>query len=256
MSGTNFVVQLVALGLCLWAESFFPLFMDRKGAFRWTHAARNLSIGLVNGVVLTFGMWGLVRSTVEWSAFHQFGLFHWLHLPPSAEWVAGFVAFDLWMYFWHRANHGVSWLWRFHRVHHSDPALDTTSAYRFHMGEMFLSTCLRFLVIPLLGIPLKNLVFYELILQPVILFHHSNIALPDLLDRMMRVAVVSPNMHRVHHSDIPAETNSNYASIFSFWDRIWGTYRQREVASIRYGLREFREPRWQTLRGLFLTPTA
>lgn len=256
MDSTALLVQGIALAFCLWAESFFPLFMDRTGRLRLVHVARNVTLGLINGLVLTLWFSALIASSAQWGTLHRFGLLHWIPLPPAAQQIAGFIAFDLWMYGWHRANHRLAFLWRFHRVHHSDPALDTSSAYRFHVGEMVISTLLRLAVIPLLGIPLKDLVLYELILQPVILFHHSNIALPEGLDRRLRTLVVSPNMHRVHHSDLPAETNSNYASIFSFWDRIWGTYRRREVISIRFGLNEFRDPRRQTLWGLLLTPAA
>ncbi len=245
-------VQVAALAVCFWVESLAPLFMDRRD--RLAHAARNITIGLVNGIVLSLGFSSLTFSAAQWGNLHQIGLLYRLDLTPGTERLIGFVAFDLWMYFWHRANHVLPFFWRFHRVHHSDPALDTTSAVRFHVGEMVLSAALRLAVIPLLGIPLGDLVLYELILEPVIIFHHSNIALPERIDRLVRAVVVSPNMHRVHHSDIPSETNSNYASIFSFWDRLWGTYRGREIRSIRFGLKEFREPRWQTVPGMLFTP--
>lgn len=254
MSMTGLLVQLVALGLCLWLESVVPLFMDRPQ--RVAHGIRNIGIGLLNGLVLTVGFTGLVAAAARWGELGSVGFLHRLDLAPRTELLAGFLAFDLWMYLWHRANHAMPLLWRFHRVHHSDPEVDSTSAYRFHLGEMLISTLLRLAVIPLLGISLKNLVLYELVLQPVILFHHSNIALPHRLDRWIRLALVSPNMHRVHHSDIPVETNSNYASILSFWDRVGRTYRKREIASIRYGLREFRDRRWHSFQGLVFMPAA
>jgi len=249
------MVQAAALGLCLWMESVVPLFLREPGQ-RLQHGIRNVVIGLVNGIVLTAGFSVLLLAAIRWGTVHPVGFLHWVSLSPWAERVAGFVAFDLWMYLWHRANHGVGWLWRFHRVHHSDPAMDVTTALRFHLGEMVLSTLLRLAVIPLLGITLGDLVLYELILQPAIYFHHSNVALPEQWDRVMRGVVVSPNMHRVHHSDIPLETNSNYASIFSFWDRLGRTYRRRDIRTICYGLKEFRQPQWQTLGGLLRTPLA
>ncbi len=254
MPMTGLLVQLAALGLCLWLESAVPLFMDRPQ--RVTHGIRNIGIGLLNGFVLTLGFSGLVAASARWGELTAVGFLPRLNLADRSELLVGFLAFDLWMYLWHRANHALPLLWRFHRVHHSDPAVDSTSAYRFHLGEMVISTLLRLAVIPLLGISLKNLVLYELVLQPVILFHHSNIALPQRIDRWIRLALVSPNMHRVHHSDIPAETNSNYASIFSFWDRLGWTYRRRDVSSILYGLREFRDARWQSFRGLVFMPAA
>ena len=253
LHATVLSVQVAALGLCLWLESVVPLFLREPGQ-RLQHGSLNMVIGLVNGVVITAGFSVLILGSVRWGTIHPVGLLHWISLPPWMERMVGFVAFDLWMYLWHRANHSVRWLWRFHRVHHSDLAVDVTTALRFHLGEMVLSTLLRLAVIPLLGITLGDLLLYELILQPVIYFHHSNVALPEWWDRFMRLAVVSPNMHRVHHSDIPEETNSNYASIFSVWDRIGYTYRRRDVRTIRYGLREFHQPEWHTLIGLLRMP--
>jgi len=248
------IIQMAALGLCLWLESLVPFYMDRSQ--RVQHGVRNLLIGLANGTVLLLVFSGLIASAAHWGSLHPVGLLHHLPLPEGAKPWVSFIVFDLWMYFWHRANHKIPFLWRFHRVHHADSALDATSGYRFHVGEMVLSTILRLAVIPLLGITLQDLLLYELILQPVVLFHHSNINLPERLDRWMRAFFVSPNMHRIHHSDIQEETDSNYASIFSVWDRLSRTYRRRETATILFGLKEFRDPRWQTVRGMLTMPTA
>ena len=250
------LATLVMLAACFWVESLVPLFMERDRPTRLRHAARNVTIGLINGGVVTFGFTGLLSASVDWGALHRLGLLHRLQLPQGWERLVGFVAFDLWMYGWHRANHALPLLWRFHRMHHSDPALDSTSAVRFHVGEMALSALTRLAVVPLLGISLRDLLLYELVLEPVIIFHHSNIALPERWDRRLRLLVVSPNMHRVHHSDLPDETNSNYASVLSLWDRLWRTYRQRETRTNRYGLTEFRDPRWETVPGMLLTPLA
>lgn len=252
MESTLFIFHMTVLGLCIWLESVLPFFMDRTRRVR--HIRRNLAIGLVNGVVLTLWFVCLTRTAAVWGDIHQFGLVYRLGLGPGAEQIIGLLLFDLWMYAWHRANHIFPLLWRLHRIHHADLELDASSAYRFHLGEMVLSSLLRLAVIPLLGIPLQDLVLYELILQPVIIFHHSNINFPEWIDRRMRLLIVSPNMHRVHHSDIPVETNSNYASIFSFWDRIWKTYREREFKTVHYGLKEFQDPRWQTVPGMLLMP--
>lgn len=249
-------LQAAVLILCLWIESLAPLFMDRSPAQRLRHGARNLAIGLLNGAVLTFFFWQWIVFVSQWGQPHRFGLLNELDLAPGSRAIAGFLLFDLWMYVWHRANHGVPFLWRFHRVHHTDPALDSTSAYRFHVGEMLLSTLLRLAVIPVLGIRLPDLVLYELVLSPIIIFHHSNINLPEALDRQLRCVLVTPGMHRVHHSDVRDETNSNYASVFSFWDRVCRTYRRRNNAGLRYGLKEFRAPRWDTLRGILIQPAA
>ena len=249
-----FATQAIVLGLCLWLESIAPFFMDRAPKERLAHGTRNLTISGINALILTAVFSGMVASSSDWGALHRFGLLNCFELPGRLNTFAGFLLFDLWMYLWHRANHRLPLLWRFHRVHHSDTLMDTTSAVRFHLGEMAISTTLRLAVIPLLGISLKNLMLYEIVLGPVILFHHSNIALPETWDRRMRLLVVSPNMHRVHHSDIPDETNSNYSSVLSFWDKLMGTYRKRETLSIRYGLKEFTGPRWQSIPGMLINP--
>ena len=102
------------------------------------------------------------------------------------------LTLDLWTYWWHRANHRIPFLWRFHRMHHSDPAMDVTTATRFHLGEITVSTIVRLGIIPLVGIPLRVIVVYELVLLVSTQFHHSNIALPSGIDRILRLVIVSP----------------------------------------------------------------
>jgi sterol desaturase/sphingolipid hydroxylase (fatty acid hydroxylase superfamily) len=178
-----------------------------------------------------------------------------LDWPAWAETVAALILFDLWMYLWHRANHQIRFLWRFHRMHHSDNQVDATTALRFHTGELILSSILRLAVVPLLGISLSQLILYETLLQPIIIFHHSNVALPEKIDRIFRALIVTPNMHRVHHSMVNQETNSNYSSIFSFWDRIGQSFRRRiDLLTLRYGLSDFPEETWQTVVGMLKTP--
>src|SRR5215813_5385924 len=120
--------------------------------------------------------------------------------------AAAILLFDAWMYLWHRANHQLDFLWRFHRVHHSDPEMDVTTAIRFHAGEILISSALRLAVIPLLGITNRQLLVYEMLLLPVILFHHSNVLIPERLDAILRLVIVTPAIHRVHHSRLRAET--------------------------------------------------
>jgi sterol desaturase/sphingolipid hydroxylase (fatty acid hydroxylase superfamily) len=167
------------------------------------------------------------------------------------------LAFDLWMYLWHRANHRIPFLWRFHRMHHSDPEMDASTGLRFHPGEQLLSGMARLLVIPVLGVSITQLAVYEALLLPVILFHHSNVAIPDWMDRGLRALVVTPAMHRVHHSRWQPETDSNYGSVFPWWDRLLGSFRLREDArTIHLGLDEFDGPGWQSLGGMLRTPLA
>ncbi len=242
--------------MIFWLETLFPLFhrqFDGLGQ-RGKHAAKNIALGILNGAVGALFFSSLTVGVIGWSSGHEFGILRILGVHGIWAGIIGFVLFDLWMYIWHVANHLVPFLWRFHRVHHSDAAMDTTTALRFHVGEIIFSSILRLGIVVLLGLDFAQLVVYELCLQPVILFHHSNVALPERWDRMFRAIIVTPNMHRVHHSQAPQENNSNYASIFSCWDRLGGSFRLREDAkTIVYGLEEFSSAAWQGLaRTLFL----
>lgn len=247
---------LVALAVLWTLEGWIPFFHDfNERGKRYPHARRNFALGAFNALV----MGALFSMSAVWTSSKAqgagMGLLPWLGLPAWAETLLAVLIFDAWMYLWHRLNHLVPILWRFHRVHHSDPRMDVTSGVRFHPGEIALSFLFRIPVVPLLGITVWQLALYETILLPVILFHHSNIAISGKADAVLRWIIVSPNMHRVHHSDWQPETDSNYASVFSWWDRIFRSYRWREdYHAIQYGLREFADPGWHTLKGILKTP--
>ncbi len=251
------LLEVTAL-LVLWRwESVVPLFTGRERKPRVQHMARNLVMGLLNVTLVSLCLSALMFHVVRWSAQEAFGLLRWMALPAPVAWVVAFLLFDAYMYGWHRCNHRIPFLWRFHRVHHTDTALDASSALRFHPGEILLSTLLRLAVVPVLGLSFTQLMCYEMCLQPVILFHHSNVKLTDRLDCWLRAVFVSPNMHRVHHSQIPAETDANYSSMFSWWDRIFRTLRLRpDLTAISYGLAEFKDAHWQGVWGMLRTPVA
>lgn len=246
-------VQIGALGLILWLETIVPLFQKRKGHLR--HDLRNLGIGLFNGFFIAITFSFLIAFVIEKAQEREFGLMMVLNLPFWLETVIALILFDLWMYLWHRMNHRIPFLWLFHRMHHSDDRVDVTSALRFHTGELIFSSILRLAIVPLLGLNLPQLILYEICLQPVILFHHSNVALPEKIDRIFRAFIVTPNMHRVHHSQVKGETNSNYASILSIWDRIFKSFCfRKDIPNIDFGLPEFPEEEWQTIPGMLKTP--
>ncbi|MFN3652180.1 MAG: sterol desaturase family protein [Armatimonadota bacterium] len=249
------VVSVLALVLLWLLETGLPLFVDR--AHRLRHAARNLGVAGLNMAVLGLGFAAATAAAAGWAEAHRFGLLHRLSAPLWVELGLAFLLFDAWMYLWHRANHAVPFLWRLHRMHHSDAEMDVTTALRFHCGEIVLSSALRLAVIPLLGLQVWQVIAYEMVLLPVIAFHHSNVALPEKWDRLLRVVLVSPNLHRVHHSDWRPETDSNFASVFSWWDRLGRTLRLRdEVTTLRYGLRDLDGDEHQCLLGLLRTPLA
>jgi len=247
------LIAAFCLALLLALESWAPAASGRRHRFR--HAARNLMLGLLNAAASALLAAPLIAGVSVWAESSGFGLLRLVQLPPAMATVAAILLFDGWMYLWHRANHEISFLWRFHRVHHSDSEMDATTATRFHTGEILISSALRLAVIPLLGITTGQLLVYEMLLLPVILFHHSNVRFPERMDRCLRLVIVTPAIHRVHHSRLRPETDSNYASVFSFWDRIASTFRlRRDGQQVNFGLDEYDEEAWQTMRGLLITP--
>jgi len=236
------------------AAPFFPLFPNTC-AERARHGARNLFLGLVNAGITSITIVALWAWTARWVASHGFGVLNLLALAPWTRMLFAIILFDLWMYWWHRANHRLSFFWRFHRTHHSDPKMDVTTAHRFHFGEIFFSSILRVPIILLLGLRLRELVLYETLMFAVVQLHHANVALPGNLDRFLRWFIVTPCIHKVHHSRFQPETDSNYSSLFSWWDRLFRTFKLRaDPATISYGLAEFDIPARQTLGGLLKTP--
>ncbi|MBI5624365.1 MAG: sterol desaturase family protein [Elusimicrobia bacterium] len=228
-----------------------PFFPGRRGRLR--HGLRNLGLSLINAAVLAAPSAGATAAVIAAAGELGLGLTDFI---PGDRWpaIAAFVLFDCWMYLWHRANHRYRLLWRFHRAHHSDTDVDATTALRFHPGEIAMSTAARLPIYLLLGREAVVVPGYEAVLLAVTLFHHSNIVLPSGLDRFLRVLIVTPGMHRIHHSDLRVETDSNYSSVFSFWDRLFGSFRFRGDGPLVMGLETYRAERWQTLAGMFLTP--
>ncbi|MDA1313004.1 MAG: sterol desaturase family protein [Acidobacteria bacterium] len=243
---------IVGLALFFVWESLAPFFAQQE---RGRHAARNLTIASANVVLVGACCAGATVAVAEMTAVMGLGVLSQVRLPTAARVMLGFLLLDLWTYWWHRANHRWPLLWRFHRMHHSDPSLDVTSAVRFHSGELLLSAGLRLLLIPLFGLPLAALVLYDGVVVATTQFHHANIGLGDRADTFVRFVVVSPNMHKLHHSQLRIETDSNYATVLSCWDRLFGTYRRREnYHEIEFGLPDLEAERFQTIKGLILTP--
>jgi sterol desaturase/sphingolipid hydroxylase (fatty acid hydroxylase superfamily) len=238
------IIGLIALAALFTAEGWLPAYAAGRER-RLRHGVDNLGIAVISALAGAI-MAPLLVLSVEFAAANDLGLCNALNLPWPLCALATFVLFDLWMYAWHRANHVVPFLWRFHRVHHTDPAMDSTTALRFHPGEIVLSALANCLVLMALGMSLGMLVLYKSLMVLVILFHHSNLDVPARLDARLRRVIVPPSMHRVHHSHIRAETDSNYGTVFSFWDRLFGSFRLRpDPQNIRFGIGVWDEAAWQ-----------
>jgi len=223
-------------------ESLFPF---RKLLGRWKHFGKNALFALVNSLVTGLAAAGMNIWLFIWIEGNGIGLLNWIEAPFWALVLLASLSFDMWIYWWHRINHRVPFLWRFHQVHHNDTEVDMSTALRFHPGEIILSSIANVIVFTILGISIEMMVVYKIIFNISVLFHHSNVALPERWDRLYRFFLVSPNMHRVHHSRRMRETNSNYASGLAIWDRLFGSYRERDPSEIVFGLEYDRAPEQQ-----------
>lgn len=251
ISGIGILVLLLAWETL---HPFLPQFTGR-GRDRAMHGFRNVLFGVFNSIVIAIGFAALWAVASANSAQHGFGVLHRLEMSPVLHAVAAVLVLDFWTYWWHWINHRVPFFWRFHRMHHSDPQMDVTTANRFHTGEIVFSSLLRVPIIFLAGIHLWELVLYEMLMFGVVQFHHANVGLPPRLDRFLRVFIPTPAMHKVHHSRMMVETNSNYSSLLSVWDRLFRTFRLREnPREIVFGLNEFDAPESQQLKGMAKTP--
>ena len=140
------------------------------------------------------------------------------------------------MYWWHRINHEWSFLWYFHKFHHVDTKLNSTTALRFHTGELLLSYVTKIIAFSLLGISLTAVLVHSVLLFPIIVFHHSNLKISERWDLFFRRFIVTPRMHRIHHSVIKSETNSNYSSVLPYWDMLFRSYVKKPSKEIEFGV--------------------
>jgi sterol desaturase/sphingolipid hydroxylase (fatty acid hydroxylase superfamily) len=177
------------------------------------------------------------------------GLFNLAALPNWIAVAASVVLLDLAIYLQHVLFHAVPALWRLHRMHHADLAFDVTTGLRFHPVEILLSMLIKLMVIAALGAPALSVLIFEVLLNATSMFSHGNIRLPERFDRVLRWLVVTPDMHRVHHSILPRETNCNFGFNLPWWDRLFGTYRPKPAAgheAMTIGIEQFRD--WRELR--------
>jgi sterol desaturase/sphingolipid hydroxylase (fatty acid hydroxylase superfamily) len=251
--------QLLVLGgsfaLLLFVESLAPL-RATSWRMRLRHVARNAGLWLVSTFVLSLVTGTALIGLAVWLESHRIGLFHFVALPTWAVFVGGFLALDFGDYVFHRLSHQWRWLWLMHAVHHSDVDVDVSTNLRAHPGHVLATAISKPLVLAAFGIPLWVWMARELISIPVTQLQHSAVRLPAPLERMLRLAIVTPGLHRIHHSPLPQETNSNYGGVVPWWDRLLGTFRGERAHSqpLDCGLDALRDDRWQTLIGMLRTP--
>jgi sterol desaturase/sphingolipid hydroxylase (fatty acid hydroxylase superfamily) len=222
---------------------------------RW---ANNLAIPVLSTVLLRVLLPTTAVGVALLAEERGWGLLHAAEpLPAWLMVVTGVVVLDFAIYLQHVMFHAVPLLWRLHRMHHADLDVDVTTGARFHPIEIVLSLILKFGVIVAVGAPPLAVLVFEILLNAGSLFNHANLALPARADRVLRWLVVTPDMHRVHHSVEPVETNSNFGFTLPWWDRLCGTYRAQPEAGhegMVLGLAQFRAPRDLRLDRLLLQP--
>ncbi len=263
-SAVKFSALLLILIALLIAERLRP----HRPAASLTRRANNLLLSAIASASVAALLWALpalgAAAVALFAAQQNIGLLNLIlpgaHqtglLPNILSVLISLVVLDLTIYWQHRLSHLVPWLWRLHRVHHSDLAFDVTLGLRFHPGEIVLSLLYKSTVVLLLGAPIVAVLIYELLLMAMALFTHANIALPNRLERAVGTALITPELHRVHHSTDEIESNRNFGNWLSIWDRIFNSAasRRADSASMPIGLMEFRAVEEQTLGAILMNP--
>ena len=196
-------------------------------------------------------------AAADFAQANRIGLVHAVSMPAEAAFAAGFLGRAFLSWGTHYLNHKVPFLWAIHRVHHVDTRLDVSSTVRFHPLEFVFTTPLALAGAVLIGVPPLALLIYELMDASVTVFSHSNVRLPWWVDRPVRLFIVTPDVHRVHHSSYQPETDSNFGAVLTIWDRLLGTYRSKpavELASQENGLSEVQDSRSRNILWLLILP--
>jgi sterol desaturase/sphingolipid hydroxylase (fatty acid hydroxylase superfamily) len=228
-----------------------------RSVSRWVRWPNNIAITAVNTVILRILFPAAAVGLALLGEARGWGLLNALALPQWLKIAAAVAALDLIIYLQHVMFHAVPALWRLHRMHHADLDIDVTTGARFHPVEILLSMLIKLAAVAALGAPALAVLIFEVLLNATSMFNHSNVRMPAALDRALRWLVVTPDMHRVHHSIVPRETNSNFGFNAPWWDRLFGTYRAQPEAGhdgMTIGLAQFREPRELWLDRLLIQP--
>lgn len=246
------VALIVMLILMYSIENIFPYL--HRPANRKRHYRRNFVISIVS--FLLNGLLGtLVVLAIELTITHHWGLLNQLSLPVGVKVVLGILLFDLGSYLTHNLQHKVSILWRFHRVHHSDPHLNVSSSLRFHPVDVIVAQCIyQCIGTVLIGLSLTSFVIYGTIAIPLLILQHSNVKFPGKLERIVSWVIATPGWHKIHHSKERAQTDSHYGDVFTFWDRLFGTWGKAKPHEIQYGLDEFNQDQHHKVGYLMTSP--
>jgi len=254
------VIRLTAffgvLAVVAMAEIVLP--RRRLTASKLRRWASNLGIVFLNSLLVRLLLPARAVGFAVFAAQRDWGVFNVLDAPAWVGIIASVVFLDFAIYLQHVMFHAVPALWRLHRMHHADLDFDVTTGARFHPIEILLSMLIKFAVIAVIGAPAAAVIIFEVLLNATAMFNHGNFRLPAGLDRVLRLFVVTPDMHRVHHSIEDHETNSNFGFNLPWWDRLFGTYKDQPDAgheAMTIGIRDYREPKLASdLPGMLILP--
>lgn len=221
-------------------EFLFPL--AKRKCSRLQQWLVNLGIAFISRISISLVLPFAAVGTAQYATQHSIGLFNLIELPFSITLILSLLLFDLLIYIQHLMMHHIPLFWRLHKMHHTELGLDVTSAVRFHPIEIIVSMLIKMTCVLLMGIPAVSVIIFEIVLNALALFNHSNIKLNKKLDRVLRKLVVTPEVHWIHHSPIIKETNSNYGFNLVIWDKLFSTYTDRptvDYPQMPQGLKEY-----------------
>jgi sterol desaturase/sphingolipid hydroxylase (fatty acid hydroxylase superfamily) len=231
----------IFLGVAMWERLTPRRALSQPVLLRWFN---NLGIVVIDTVLLRLLFPLAAVGMAILAEERQWGLLNNFSVPPWLAIVLSVIVFDFVIYLQHVMFHAVPALWRLHMVHHTDLDYDLTTGIRFHPLEILLSMLIKLATVAVIGPPAVAVIVFEVLLNGTAMFNHGNILLPGKLDRALRLVIVTPDMHRVHHSIIKRETNSNYGFNLSWWDRLFGTYRAQPQLGhdkMTIGLEQYRD---------------
>ncbi len=245
-------VILITLLAGFWIiESFIPWFANAPS--RKKHSLNNYGMILMslilNGIASVFLM-----ELVSFNTENKIGLMNLFSLPTAATIIVGMLLIDFWDYWYHMLTHKWKWMWKWHRIHHSDTHLDSTSSLRFHPFEIVFQFCNFYVQAIVLGIPMEAYIFYFTLQIGLIIVQHVNVKFPHKLDYVLSFIFSTPEFHKVHHSSDKKLTDSHYGDVFTFWDKLFGTYNKQNVNELQFGIEDYREEKDQSIKAMLTMP--
>lgn len=244
----------ILLAMALWEVAAPRRRREIPRLIRWSN---NLGIVVIDTILVRLTFPIVAVGLAIMAEARGWGLFNIVDAPVWLALIASVLALDLAIYLQHVMFHAVPALWRLHRMHHADLEFDVTTGLRFHPVEILLSMGIKLAVVAALGPPAVAVLVFEVLLNATAMFNHSNIRIPAAIDRLLRLIVVTPDMHRVHHSIHPSETNSNFGFNLPWWDRLLGTYRPQPREgheTMTIGIEQFRTRRDLWLDRMLIQP--